>query len=66
MPIQLRMVKMDMLTKEEKAWLKNHNNTVREKLAPLLGNDKRALRYARRESTKTGPAVRGGVNLEWD
>ncbi|KAF8312866.1 Creatinase/aminopeptidase [Clavulina sp. PMI_390] len=64
-PIQLKMVKMDLLTKEEKAWLKNHNATCREKLAVLLAEDKRAQRYIKRESTKTAPA-KSPVALEWD
>lgn len=60
----MRMVKMDMMSKEEKAWLKTHNALVRDKLAPLLGEDKRALRYVRRESTKASPS--SGVAIEWD
>ncbi|KAF8324475.1 peptidase M24, structural domain-containing protein [Cantharellus anzutake] len=65
-PIQTKMVKMDLLTKEEKAWLKDHNAQCRARLAPLLGDDKRALRWIRRECTKSGPSSAGGMTLDWD
>jgi len=65
-PIQSKMVKMELLSKEEKAWLKEHNTSCRLKLAPLIAADKRAVRWIRRESTKSGPSSAGGVNLEWD
>jgi len=65
-PIQTKMVKMELLTKEEKAWLKNHNAQCRLRLAPLLSDDKRAQRWIRRECTKTGPSSAGGMTLDWD
>ncbi|KAJ2932269.1 hypothetical protein H1R20_g4809, partial [Candolleomyces eurysporus] len=67
-PIQTRMVKDSMLTKEEKAWVKDHNNRCYEKLAPLLKEDKRALKWLERE-TRRGlglASAPGGVAIEWD
>ncbi|KAG6844837.1 hypothetical protein H0H87_003268 [Tephrocybe sp. NHM501043] len=67
-PIQTRMVKDTMLTKEEKAWLKEHNQRCYEKLAPSLKDDKRALKWLKREAERgIGLAtIPGGINIEWD
>ncbi|GLB45010.1 putative peptidase M24B family protein [Lyophyllum shimeji] len=67
-PVQTRMVKESMLTKEEKTWLKEHNQRCLEKLTPLLKDDKRAMKWLKREAERgiglaTGP---GGMNIEWD
>lgn len=48
-PIQLRMVKEGMLTKAEKAWLRDHNRRCHEKLSPQLLHDKRALSWVKHE-----------------
>ncbi|KAJ6526974.1 aminopeptidase-P [Mycena vulgaris] len=67
-PIQTRMVKDGMLTKEEKQWLKDHNQRCFQLLSPLLKEDKRAMKWLRREADRgigiaTGP---GGMSIEWD
>ncbi|KAJ7910963.1 peptidase M24, structural domain-containing protein [Mycena leptocephala] len=67
-PIQTRMVKEGMLTKEEKQWLKEHNQRCFQLLSPLLKEDKRAMKWLKREADRgigiaTGP---GGMSIEWD
>ncbi|KAF9445989.1 hypothetical protein P691DRAFT_674493 [Macrolepiota fuliginosa MF-IS2] len=67
-PIQTRMVKESMLTKEEKSWLKEHNQRCWDVLSPLLREDKVALKWLRREADRgigiaTGP---GGMVVDWD
>ncbi|KAF9455355.1 peptidase M24, structural domain-containing protein, partial [Collybia nuda] len=67
-PIQTRMVKENMLTKEEKQWLKEHNQRCLEKLTPLLKDDKRAMKWLKREAERgiglaSGP---GGMAIDWD
>ncbi|KAK7436849.1 hypothetical protein VKT23_014481 [Stygiomarasmius scandens] len=66
-PIQTRMVRDSMLTKEEKMWLKEHNQRCYELLAPYLKDDKRALKWLRREADRgiglAGPA--GGITVDW-
>ncbi|RPD54446.1 Creatinase/aminopeptidase [Lentinus tigrinus ALCF2SS1-7] len=68
-PIQTKMVKEVMLSKEERQWLKNHNRLCLEKLEPYLRDDKRALKYLRREAERgigiagAGP---GGLTIDWD
>jgi len=68
-PIQTKMVKENMLSKEEKQWLKEHNQRCRDKLEPYLKDDKRALKWLRREAERgigivgTGP---GGISIDWD
>jgi len=67
-PIQTRMVKESMLTKEEKQWLKDHNARCYDKLAPLLKDDKRAMTWLRRETQRQiglANAAPGGVAIEW-
>ncbi|KAF8143332.1 hypothetical protein K438DRAFT_1993952 [Mycena galopus ATCC 62051] len=66
-PIQTRMVKDGMLTKEEKQWLKDHNQRCYQILAPLLKEDKRASKWLKRETDRgigiaTGP---GGMSIDW-
>jgi len=66
-PIQTKMVKEGMLSKEEKQWLKDHNARCYERLAPLLKDDKRALKWLQREVNRgigLAPAP-GGVAIEW-
>ncbi|KAG9073759.1 hypothetical protein FS749_014709, partial [Ceratobasidium sp. UAMH 11750] len=66
-PIQTRMVKMEMLNKDERRWLKEHNRKCRDMLAPYLEEDRRALRWIRRESTRTSPtSTPAGVTVDWD
>lgn len=68
-PIQTRMVKEAMLTKEEKQWLKDHNRKCLDRLEPYLKDDKRALKWLKRESDRgigvaaPGP---GGITIDWD
>ncbi|KAJ7019203.1 Creatinase/aminopeptidase [Mycena alexandri] len=67
-PIQTRMVKESMLTKEEKQWLKDHNQRCFQLLSPLLKDDKRAMKWLKREVDRgiglaTGP---GGISIDWD
>lgn len=51
-PIQTRMVKGSMLTKEEKMWLKEHNQRCWDILGPLLKDDKVTSRWLKREAFK--------------
>ncbi|KAK6996964.1 Creatinase aminopeptidase [Favolaschia claudopus] len=67
-PIQTRMVKESMLTKEEKQWLKDHNQRCFQLLTPLIKDDKRAMKWLKREADRgiglaTGP---GGMSIDWD
>ncbi|CAK5281128.1 unnamed protein product [Mycena citricolor] len=67
-PIQTKMVKESMITREEKNWLKDHNERCWTILSPLLKDDKRALAWLKRETTRgmgvaTGP---GGLAIDWD
>ncbi|KAI0075847.1 Creatinase/aminopeptidase [Panus rudis PR-1116 ss-1] len=67
-PIQTKMVKENMLSKDEKQWIKDHNKRCYERLEPLIRHDKRALKWLRRESERgIGLAsVPGGVHIDWD
>ncbi|KAJ8463240.1 hypothetical protein ONZ51_g10388 [Trametes cubensis] len=68
-PIQTKMVKDVMLSKEERQWLKDHNRRCLELLEPLIHNDKRAMRYLRREAERgigIAGAVPGGITIDWD
>ncbi|KAI0746192.1 Creatinase/aminopeptidase [Earliella scabrosa] len=68
-PIQTKMVREVMLSKEERQWLKDHNRRCLERLEPYLKDDKRALKYLRREAERgigiagAGP---GGLTIDWD
>ncbi|KXN87696.1 putative Xaa-Pro aminopeptidase P [Leucoagaricus sp. SymC.cos] len=50
--IQTRMVKESMLTKEERSWLKEHNQICWDILSPYLKDDKVALKWLRREADR--------------
>lgn len=68
-PIQTRMVKESMLTKEEKSWLKEHNQRCWDVLSPYLRDDKVALKWLRREADRgigIAAAGPGGMAIEWD
>jgi len=68
-PIQMKMVKDVLLSKEERQWLKSHNRRCLDMLEPYLQDDKRALKWVRREAergiglAKAGP---GGLSIDWD
>jgi len=67
-PIQTRMVLENMLSKEEKEWLREHNRQCLNALEALLRDDKRALKYLRREAERpigVAPAGPGGVFIDW-
>ncbi|KZV73275.1 Creatinase/aminopeptidase [Peniophora sp. CONT] len=49
-PIQPKMCVKEMMSREERQWLKNHNRTCVERLDPLLRNDKQALRWLHRQA----------------
>ncbi|KZS98318.1 Creatinase/aminopeptidase [Sistotremastrum niveocremeum HHB9708] len=72
-PIQTKMVRASMLSKEEKQWIKaggsssDHNEECRRNLEPLLKDDKRALKWLRRQAERglgaePGP---GGIHIDW-
>ncbi|TDL21422.1 Creatinase/aminopeptidase [Rickenella mellea] len=70
-PIQTKMVKESLLSREEIAWIKEHNRKCRERLEPLMRDvdDKRALKWLRRESERgigvVGPGP-GNISIDWD
>ncbi|KAI0630038.1 Creatinase/aminopeptidase [Trametes polyzona] len=68
-PIQTKMVKEVMLSKEERQWLKDHNRRCLELLEPFLRTDKRAMKWLRREAERgigiAGPGP-GGLTIDWD
>ncbi|KAI0798677.1 Creatinase/aminopeptidase [Irpex lacteus] len=68
-PIQTKMVKDAMLSKEERQWLKDHNRRCLEVLEPYLRDDKRALKWLQREAGRgigvAGPGP-GGIHIDWD
>ncbi|GJN92494.1 hypothetical protein Rhopal_005524-T1 [Rhodotorula paludigena] len=47
-PIQTRMVEWGLLSREERKWLEEHNRTCRDKLLPLVQDDKRAVRWLKK------------------
>ena len=68
-PIQNKMIKDGMLTKDEKQWVKDHNRRCFEKLEPYLRDDKRALRWLKREAERglgIAPSGPGGLSIDWD
>ncbi|KAI1787472.1 Creatinase aminopeptidase [Ganoderma leucocontextum] len=68
-PIQTKMVREVMLSKEERQWLKDHNRRCLEQLEPFLREDKRAMRYLRREAERgigIASAGPGGLTIDWD
>jgi Xaa-Pro aminopeptidase len=67
-PIQTRMVLENMLSKEEKEWLVQHNRACLNALEGLLRDDKRALKWLRREAERgigVAPAP-GGFIIDWN
>lgn len=63
------MVNESMLTKEEINWIKAHNKRCRDKLLPLIQDDKRAMKWLNREADRgigLAPAGPGGISIDWD
>ena len=48
-PIQTKLVKLDLLTKEERTWLNEYHDEVLSKVGPLLKKDKLALEWLQTE-----------------
>jgi len=48
------MIEDGMLTEDEKQWVKDHNRRCLEKLQPYLRDDRRALRWLKREASDFG------------
>ncbi|KDE06098.1 hypothetical protein MVLG_03517 [Microbotryum lychnidis-dioicae p1A1 Lamole] len=49
-PIQsTKLVNFDLLTHDEKTWLKKHNDHIRATLIPLLKGDQRAIEWLKRQ-----------------
>ncbi|KIM29700.1 hypothetical protein M408DRAFT_67274 [Serendipita vermifera MAFF 305830] len=68
-PIQTKMVRASMLSKDDRQWIRDHNAEVRRTLEPYLQDDKRALKWLRRECQKGfGNEGKGsaGLAIEWD
>ncbi|KAI0035561.1 peptidase M24, structural domain-containing protein [Vararia minispora EC-137] len=67
-PIQTKMVVESLLSREEKEWLRDHNRECVERLEPLLRDDKRAIKWLRRQAEAplgvqpVGPA---GLLIDW-
>ncbi|KAG7089647.1 hypothetical protein E1B28_011309 [Marasmius oreades] len=49
-PIDTRMVKRELLTTDERRWLKDHNDMCLKDLTPLLKNDKCAMEWLERQA----------------
>ena len=67
-PIQTKMIKDGVLTVEEKQWVKDHNRRCYEKLEPYLRDDKRALKWLKREADRNlgiAPTA-AGISIDWD
>ena len=64
-PIQSKIIKGSMLSKDEKQWVKDHNRQCWEKLQPLLRDDKRALKWLKREAGGVGISLTGpgGISI---
>jgi len=68
-PIQTRMVLEHMLSKEEKEWVREHNRVCLNALEHHLKDDKRAIKWLRREAERgigVAPAGPGGVFIDWE
>lgn len=68
-PIQTKMIKDGVLTKEEKQWIKDHNRRCLEQLEHSLRDDKRAQKWLKREADRElglAPAGPGGISIDWD
>ncbi|KAL8281074.1 hypothetical protein RQP46_006432 [Phenoliferia psychrophenolica] len=48
-PMMSAMVDFALLSPDEKVWLRKHNQRCRELLLPLVGDDKRAVKYLKRQ-----------------
>lgn len=48
-PIQKSLVDMKLLSERERQWLLQHNESVKKTMLPLLQNDKRAMRWLKRQ-----------------
>lgn len=48
-PISTKMVDWSLLTDDEKVWLRDHNALVRRDVLPLVKDDKRAVRWLKRQ-----------------
>jgi len=48
-PIQKTLIQLDLFTTQERAWLNAYHAETWKKVSPLLGNDKRALSWLKRE-----------------
>ncbi|GAA5975397.1 hypothetical protein JCM5350_006468 [Sporobolomyces pararoseus] len=48
-PIQTKMVDFSLLSREEIKWLKEHNQTCREKLTPFVKHDRRAMKWLNKQ-----------------
>lgn len=48
-PIQKSLVDFKLLSASEKKWLEEHNEACRKAVLPLLGDDKRAIRWLKRQ-----------------
>ena len=49
MPIQSSLVDFALLSPVERVWLRKHNQLCLEKLLPLISDDKRAVKYLKRQ-----------------
>jgi Xaa-Pro aminopeptidase len=49
-PIHKKLVDLDLLTRDERHWLNEYHVEVRGKVAPLLQDDERALKWLERET----------------
>ncbi|KAL5523413.1 hypothetical protein ACEPAG_7586 [Sanghuangporus baumii] len=69
-PIQTKMVRETMLSKDEIAWIKEHNRRCLQLLEPLIRDDKRAVRWLRREAERgigqASPVPGVGLHIDWD
>ncbi|KAA1472816.1 Creatinase/aminopeptidase [Dentipellis sp. KUC8613] len=68
-PIQTKMVQENMLTRDEREWIIEHNRQCLADLEPYLRDDKRALRWLKREAERpigVQPALPGGVLINWE
>ncbi|TFY78931.1 hypothetical protein EWM64_g5074, partial [Hericium alpestre] len=68
-PIQTKMVQEFLLSKEERQWIIDHNRDCLTRLEPYLKDDKRALRWLKREAERpigVQPALPGGMIVNWD
>ncbi|EJD37953.1 Creatinase/aminopeptidase [Auricularia subglabra TFB-10046 SS5] len=65
-PIQAKMVKRSMLSKEEADWLRLHNALCLKRLAPLVAHDKRAAKWLKKECQREIPADgKGPIKVDW-